>query len=69
MDQAFETHTGVGVPAKTHALRLPKVHFFQNTGRPWELKYDAMLTEEQEPPSATRAYEAVVSAFVRDMTE
>lgn len=69
MAQAFETHTGVGVPAKVRALRLQKVHFFQNTGRAWNLEFDAMLTEEQDPQAAHRAYEAVVSAFVRDMTE
>lgn len=69
MEVAFATHSGVGVPAKVRASRFQKVHFFENTGRHWDLAYDAMLTEEKDLDAANSAYETVVSAFVRDMTD
>lgn len=70
MAVAFKTHAGgPGTPAKIQGARFQKVHFFKNTGRPWDPAFDAMFTEEVDKPAAHAAYERLVSAFIQDITD
>ena len=69
MAQAFQTHTGTGVPAKIRAEPLQKVHFFANTGHAWDPAFDAMFTGQADKPAAAAAYEQLVTSFISDMTD